>query len=66
MLGKGIANLVNGRGKAKNVVFFEGLKQKYLSVCQMFDQGYDVIFHSKGYETKLADTSEVLTEDGRT
>ena len=42
--GKGVISLSNDRGKAKDVLFFDGMKHNLLSVSQMCDQGYDVIF----------------------
>ena len=40
--GKGSVNLNNGRGKAQDVLFVDGLKANLLSVSQMCDKGCEV------------------------
>ena len=42
--GKGSVSLNNGRGKAQDVLFVDGLKANLLSVSQMCDKGCEVLF----------------------
>lgn len=44
IVGIGIVNLNNGKGKAQNVLYVEGLKHNLLSFSQMRDEGYDLTF----------------------
>ena len=44
--GKGSVSLDNGRGKAQDVLFVDGLKENLLSVSQMCDKGYEVLFRA--------------------
>jgi hypothetical protein len=50
--GKGMVNLSNGKGKAQDVLFIEGLKHNLLSVIQVCHQGCEVIFTSKDCRIK--------------
>ena len=63
---KGIGSLVNGKGKAKDVLFIEGLKHNLLNVSQMCDQGYDALFRSNNYQIMSTGTSEVVAKVVRT
>lgn len=63
---KGVVSLSNGRGKAKNVLYVGGLMYNMLSVSQMSDQGYDVIFKAKNCHIKSIGTSEIVVEVMRT
>jgi hypothetical protein len=45
--GKGMVSLSNGKGKAQDVLFVEGLKDNILSVSQACDRGCEVVFTSK-------------------
>ena len=38
--------------KTPNVLYVEGLKKLILSVIQMFDQGYNLTFDSKGHDIR--------------
>lgn len=42
---RGTFNIDNGKSKAKNVQYVEGLKHSLLSVSQMCDQGCDLTLH---------------------
>ena len=44
--GKGSIILDNGRGKAQDVLFVDGLKANLLSVSQMCDKGCEVLFRA--------------------
>jgi hypothetical protein len=45
--GKGMVSLSNGKGKAQDVLFVDGLKPNILSVSQVCDRGCEVVFTSK-------------------
>ena len=60
IIGKGIVILSNGKGKAKNVLFVDGLKHNLLSVYYMCDQAYDMLFEIKSSQIKFAGTCEVV------
>lgn len=44
IMGKVTMSLNNGRGKAQDVLFVDGIKNNLLSIIQMCDIGYDVNF----------------------
>ena len=44
--GKGSVSLDNGRGRAQDVLFVDGLKENLLSVSQMCDKGCEVLFRA--------------------
>ena len=44
--GKGTFSLNNGKQKAQDVLFVDGLKQNLLSVSQMCDKGCEVLFRA--------------------
>jgi hypothetical protein len=44
--------LINGKGKAQDVLFVEGLKHNILSVSQVCDRGCEVVFTSKDCKIK--------------
>ena len=50
ILGKGLVSLGSKDASAKNVLFIENMKHNLLSVSQMCDQGYILIFNSKECE----------------
>jgi len=66
IVGKGVVSLSNGIGKAKNMLFFNGLKHNIINMSQMYDQGYDVIFEAKNCQIKSTSSSEVIIEVVRT
>jgi len=48
--GKDAISINNGRGKAQDVLFVDGLKRNLLSVSEMCDRGCDVLFRSQDSE----------------
>jgi hypothetical protein len=50
--GKGTISIDNGKTKTHNVLYVEVLKHNLISVSQMCDQGYNLTFHSKGFEIR--------------
>lgn len=46
IVGKGTMSLINGKGKAQNDLYVEGIKYNILSVNQICDQRHDLIFRS--------------------
>ena len=49
---KGVVSLSNGKGKDNNVLYVDGMKHNWLSVSQMCDQGYYVIFKATNCQIK--------------
>ena len=45
--GKGMVGLRNGKGKAQDVLFVDGMKHNILSVSQVFDRGCEVVLNSR-------------------
>lgn len=64
-MGKGIVSLVNG-GKAKAVLFVDGMNHNLLYVSHICDQGYDVLFRFKSYQINYESKYEVIDEVVRT
>jgi hypothetical protein len=62
IVGKGTVSLDNGKTKTQNVLYVEGLKNDILILIQMFDQVYNLTFHSKGCEIRKA-ASGILVEN---
>jgi hypothetical protein len=60
--GKGIISLSNGKGKAQDVLFVEGLKHNILSVIQFCDQGCEVIFTSKDCKIKTVNSRQLVAK----
>lgn len=50
--GKGILRL-DGKKKTKDVLYVEGLKHNLLSVSQMCDNGYKVVFDFEGWKIRI-------------
>jgi hypothetical protein len=48
--------LSNGKGKAQDALFVEGLKHNLLSVSQVCDWGCEVIFTSKDWRIKYVNS----------
>jgi len=65
-MGKGTIVLNNGKSKAKNGLYVDGMKHNILSVNQMCDQGYDLTFHSKFCEIRKAEYGRVVANATRT
>jgi hypothetical protein len=62
IVGKGIVSLDNGKTKTQNFLYVEGLKNDILILIQMFDQFYNLTFHSKGCEIRK-EASGILVEN---
>ena len=50
--GKGMVKWSNGKGKAQDVLFVDGLKHNLLSVSRVCDRGCEFIFTSKDCKIK--------------
>ena len=64
--GKGMVSLSNGKGKAQDVLFVEGLKHIILSVSQVCDWGCEVIFTSKDCRIKSVNSGQLVAKGIRT
>ena len=64
--GKGMVSLSNGKGKAQDVLFVDGLKHNLLSVSQMCDPGCKVVFTSKDCKIKAASSGQLVAKGLRT
>jgi hypothetical protein len=64
--GKGIVSLSNGKRKAQDVLFVEGLKHNILSVSQVRDRGCEVFFTSKDCRIKSVDSGQLVAKGIRT
>lgn len=60
--GKGIVSLNNGKGKAQDVLFVDGLKHNLLSVSQVCDRGCEVVFNSKECKIKFVSTGQLIAK----
>ena len=58
--GKGSVNLDNGRGKAQDILFVDGLKANLLSVSQMCDKGCEVLFRAQDCEVRSSTIGKTL------
>ena len=64
--GKGVVNLSNGKGKAQDVLFVDGLKHNLLSVSQMCDKGCEVLFTNKDCKIKNVSSGKLVAKGVRT
>jgi hypothetical protein len=64
--GKGMVSLSNGKGKAQDVMFVEGLKHNLLSVIEAYDQGCEVVFTSKDCRIKSVNSGKLVAKGIRT
>jgi hypothetical protein len=64
--GKGMVSLSNGKGKAQDVLFVDGLKHNLLSVIQVCDKGCEVVFTSKNYKIKDLSSGQLIAKGIRT
>jgi hypothetical protein len=64
--GKGLVSLGNGRAKAQDVLFVDGLKHNLLSVSQVCDRGCEVTFTAKDCKIKTVNTGELIAKGVRT
>lgn len=61
-MGKNTISLNNGKGKAYDVLFVDGLKHNLLSVSWMCNKGYDAIFRAQECEIILDITGKMLAK----
>jgi hypothetical protein len=59
-------SLSNGKGKAQDVLFVEGMKHNMLSVSQVCDRGCEVIFTSKECRIKSMNLGQLVAKGIRT
>ena len=64
--GKGMVSLSNGKGKAQDVLFVDGLKHNLLSVSQVCDKGCEVFFTSKYFKIKFLNSGQLAAKGIRT
>jgi hypothetical protein len=64
--GKGMVSLSNGKEKAQDVLFVEGMKHNLLSVSQVCDRGCEVIFTSKDCRVKSVNSRQLVAKGIRT
>jgi hypothetical protein len=64
--GKGMVRLSNGKGKAQDVLFVEGMKNNLLSVSQVCDRGCEVNFTSKDCRIKSVNSGQLVAKGIRT
>ena len=60
--GNGMVSLSNGKGKAQDVLFVDGLKHNLLSVSQMCDKGCEILFTAKDCKIKNASSGKLVTK----
>jgi hypothetical protein len=58
--GKGMVSLSNGKWKAQDVLFVEGLEHNLLSVSQVYDRGCEVVFTSKDCRIKSVNSRKLV------
>jgi hypothetical protein len=64
--GKGMVSLCNGKGKAQDVLFVDGLKHNLLSFSQVCDKGCEVFFSSKDCKIKSLNLGQLVAKGIRT
>jgi hypothetical protein len=64
--GKGMVSLSNGKGKAQDVLFVDGLKHNLLSVSQVCDRGCEVVFTSKDCRIQSVNSGQLIAKGIRT
>jgi hypothetical protein len=64
--GKGMVSLSNGKGKAQDVLFVDGLKHNLLSVSQVCDRGCKVVFTSKDCKIQSVNSGQLIAKGIRT
>jgi hypothetical protein len=60
--GKGMVSLSNGKGKAQDVLFVDGMKHNLLSVIQVCDKGCEVVFTSKDCKIKALSSGQLIAK----
>jgi hypothetical protein len=63
---KGIVNLCNEKRKSQDVLLVGDLKNNLLSVSQVCDRGYEVVFISKDCRIKTVDSGQLVAKGIRT
>jgi hypothetical protein len=61
-----MVSLSNGKGKAQDVLFVDGLKHNLLSVSQVCDKGCEVFFTSKDCKIKALSSGQLIAKGIRT
>ena len=64
--GKGMMKLSNGKRKAQDVLFVDGLTHNLLSVSQVCDRGCEVVFTSKSCKIKYVPSGQLVAKGIRT
>ena len=64
--GKGMVGLSNGKGKAQDVLFVDGLKHNLLSVSQVCDRRCEVVFTSRDCKIKYVPLGQLVAKGVRT
>jgi hypothetical protein len=60
--GKGMVSLSNGKGKAQDVLFVDGMKYNLLSVSQVCDRGCKVVFTSKDCKIQSVNSGKLIAK----
>jgi hypothetical protein len=60
--GKGMVSLSNGKGKAQDVLFVDGLKHNPLSVSQFCDRGCKFFFTSKDCKMQSVNSGQLIAK----
>ena len=58
--GKGMVSLSNGKGKAQDVLFVDGMKHNLLSVSQFCVRGCKVVFTSKDCKIQSVNLGQLI------
>ena len=61
-----MGKLSNGKGKAQDVLFVDGLKHNLLSVSQVCDKACEVVFTSKDFKIKFVPSRQLVAKGIRT
>jgi len=61
-----MVSLSNGKGKAQDVLFVDGLKHNLLSVIQVCDKGCEVVFTSKDCKITALISGQLIAKEIRT
>jgi hypothetical protein len=61
-----MVSLSNGKGKAQDVLFVDGLKHNLLSFSQVCDRGCEVVFTSKDCKIKSMNSGQLVAKGIRT
>ena len=60
--GRGMVKLSNGKGKAQDFLFVDGLKHNLLSVSQVCDKGCKAVFTSKDCKINSVPLGQLFTK----